>query len=59
MKTENQEKLINDKCPALAETLDDLPVTDEQARHAKGGGDESPTETISFSFGQAKVRTQQ
>jgi hypothetical protein len=32
MKTENQEKLINDKGDARAETLADLPVTDEQAR---------------------------
>ena len=59
MKTENQEKLINDKSPALAETLDDLPVTDEQARHAKGGGDDMPTEAVSFSFAQVKVRYQQ
>ena len=59
MKTENQEKLINDKSPSAAETLADLPVTDEQAGHAKGGGDDMPTEEISFIFGQVKVRPKQ
>jgi len=53
MKTEKQENVINDKDLSPAETLVDLPVTDEQARDAKGGGgDDMPTESVSYSFGQ-------
>jgi hypothetical protein len=59
MKTENQEKMINDKIHSPGETLADLPITDEQARHAKGGGDDMPTETISVNYGQVKVRYNQ
>ena len=56
METENQEKQNNDTSHALDATLADLPVTDEHAEHAKGGGDDMPTEAISFSFGQVKSR---
>jgi hypothetical protein len=59
MKTENQEELINDEGDALAETLADLPVTDEQARHAKGGPDDMPIETVSLNYGNLPVRFRQ
>jgi hypothetical protein len=59
MKTENSERLIDEKTDSSGETLADLPVTDEQARQAKGGGDDMPTETISFIYGQANVRPNQ
>ena len=56
MKTEKQDNVINDKDLSRAETLADLPVTDEQARNAKGGGgDDAPTESVSYSFGQIRV----
>jgi hypothetical protein len=32
------------------ETISDLTVTDEQAGSAKGGGDDRPTETVSFYY---------
>jgi hypothetical protein len=54
MKTEKQDNVINDNDLSRAETLADLPVTDEQARDAKGGGDDMPTEEVSFSFGQVR-----
>jgi hypothetical protein len=56
MKTKNKEKLISEKIGSAGETLADLPVTDEQARHATGGGDDTPTESISFVYGQVKAR---
>lgn len=59
MKPRKQEKLINDNSHSLTETLADLPVSDEQARHAKGGSDDRPTEEVSFNFGPAKVRLKQ
>jgi len=37
MKTEKQENLMSNKINPQAEELADLPVTDEQARQAKGG----------------------
>lgn len=58
MKTENQEE-FNNKGDALAETLADLPVTDEQARHAKGGPDDMPIETVSLNYGNLPVRLRQ
>jgi len=54
MKTEKQDNVINDKDISRAETLADLPVTDEQARDAKGGGDDMPTESVSYSFAQIR-----
>jgi hypothetical protein len=37
MKTEKQEKRMNDKSHSRAETLTDLPVADEQAGEISGG----------------------
>ncbi len=37
MNTEKREDLMNEKINPQAEELADLPVTDEQARQAKGG----------------------
>lgn len=37
MKTEKQENLMKENINPQAEELNDLPVTDEQARQAKGG----------------------
>jgi type VI protein secretion system component Hcp len=54
-----QENLKNDESNFQADTLTDLPVTDEQAGNAKGGGDDMPTEEVSFNFGQVKVRPPQ
>ncbi len=54
MKTEKEDNVINDKDLSRAETLADLPVTDEQARNAKGGGDDMPTESVSYSFAQIR-----
>ena len=55
MKTEKEDNVINDKDLSRAETLADLPVTDEQARDAKGGGgDDMPTESVSYSFAQIR-----
>ena len=54
MKTEKEDNVINDKGISRAETLADLPVTDEQARDAKAGGDDAPTESVSYSFGQIR-----
>jgi hypothetical protein len=57
MKTTEQEQFINDKSQSRAETLTDLPITDEQAQHTKGGaGDDAPTEEISFSYGRCPVQ---
>ncbi len=38
MKTTKQEQFINDKSQSLAETLTDLPITDEQAGRTTAGG---------------------
>jgi hypothetical protein len=54
-----QESAKNDDINLQRDTLRDLPVTDEQARHAKGGGDDLPTEEVSFNYGQLKVRVKQ
>ena len=43
LKTEIQEKLIKNKTHQFAEPLDDLQVTDEQARQTKGGSDDRLT----------------
>jgi type VI protein secretion system component Hcp len=48
MKTEKQEKVINDKSDSRAEALADLPVTETQARQAKGG------DTFSLNFTKIK-----
>ena len=55
MKTEAQENLMNDKSRSQAEALADLPVTDAQARAAKGGGDVVPTDIVSVNFAQIKI----
>ena len=59
MKPRNQEKLINDKSHEAVETLADLAISDEQARHAKGGSDDRPTEQVSFNYAPAKVQLKQ
>ena len=55
MKTENQAKQNTDKSHQVVETLADLPVSDEEARHAKGGSDDMPVEEITFIHGEIKV----
>ena len=42
MNVKAQEKIKNEEINPQSDTLTDLPVTDEQAQHAKGGTD-SPT----------------
>ena len=58
MRTENQERLINESSDSPAETLADLPVTDEQARQTKAGGDDMPTEAVNFSFAPVRLQYQ-
>ena len=48
MKTKKPENLMNDKTNSQAKALTDLPVTEAQARHAKGGV--VPTDSFSVNF---------
>jgi len=50
-----QEKIRNDEINLQADTLTDLPVTDEQADEAKGGdgGRAGEIEVLSWSFGSS------
>ncbi|HSE98737.1 MAG TPA: hypothetical protein VLD57_10785 [Blastocatellia bacterium] len=54
MSTEKKENLMNEKINPRADGLADLPVADEQAQQAKGGGDVVPTTSFSLNFGAIK-----
>ena len=54
MKTDNHERLINDKSHSRAETLTDLPVAVKQATETKGGANPhfvSATSTVTLGTG--------